>query len=82
MRYLNSLQEEEEAMQLQNVYPLCYQGIHLTLQQQLVNYVKQNDELAFVQTYSLTLPGEFFFHSVWHKEIQLGMLQNCSHWQL
>ena len=38
-----------------------YQGTHLSPWQEVVNYVKQNENLAFVQTYILTLPEDESF---------------------
>ena len=45
-------------------YGINFQGTHLSLRMEVVNYVRQNENLAFVQTYILTLPEkESFLHA-------------------
>ena len=42
-------------------YGINCQGTHLSLRQEMVNYVRQNENLVFVQTYILTLPEDESF---------------------
>ena len=44
-------------------YGINFQGTHLSLRQEVVNYVRQNENLVFVQTYILTFQKKKVSHN-------------------